>query len=226
MAMVRERERVARGGARQRLTVRDWADAALAAMGEGGLAAVAVEPLAARLGTTKGSFYWHFANRDALIEAALERWEESRTEAVIAELANEPDPGARLRRLFQRATRRAAEDPLEVSLLASASDPRVAAVLARVTGRRIGHIASLFAELGFPEDEARRRGLLAYTAYLGHTQLSHAVPGTLPAGDDRDRHLDAMLETLLRPAGTTGTSPDVREMSPDLQVSESAAERG
>ncbi|MGD3111281.1 TetR/AcrR family transcriptional regulator [Streptomyces sp. YGL11-2] len=226
MVMVRQRERAARGGARQRLTVRDWADAALAAMGEGGLAAVAVEPLAARLGTTKGSFYWHFANRDALIEAALERWEESRTEAVIAELADEPDPGTRLRRLFQRATRTAAEDPLEVSLLASAADPRVAATLARVTDRRIGHIASLFAELGFPEDEARRRGLLAYTAYLGHTQLSHAVPGTLPAGDARDLHLDAVLETLLRPAGTTAARPDVREVSPDPDVSESAAEKG
>nr|WP_234430510.1 TetR/AcrR family transcriptional regulator [Streptomyces sp. NRRL F-4489] len=229
--MVREREKErakgpAGGGARQRLTVRDWADAALAAMGEGGLAAVAVEPLAARLGTTKGSFYWHFANRDALIEAALDRWAETRTAAVIDEPAGEPDPGTRLRRLFLRATHRAAEDPLELSLLASAADPRVAAALARVTDRRVGHIAGLFAELGFPEDEARRRGLLAYTAYLGHSQLSHAVPGTLPAGADRDRHLDAVLETLLSPAGTTGAGPDVHPSNRQDETAEATAERG
>lgn len=186
-------------GGRQRLTAQDWADAALAAMGEGGLAAVAVEPLAARLGTTKGSFYWHFANRDALIEAALERWAELGTEGVITEVEAEPDPGERLRRLLLNATRQAAEDPLEVSLLANASQPRVAAALARVTDRRIGYVASLFVELGFPEDEARRRGLLAYSAYLGHTQLAHAVPQSLPADAARDRYLDGVIDTLVRP---------------------------
>ncbi|MFG2287225.1 TetR/AcrR family transcriptional regulator [Streptomyces sp. NPDC048595] len=201
MDMVRQRAKETAGsGARRRLTALDWADAALAAIGEGGLAAVAVEPLAARLGTTKGSFYWHFANRDALVEAALRRWEERGTEAVIGEVEAEPDPVERLRRLLRRATDSAAEDPLEVSLLATAAQPRVAAALARVTERRIGYVASLFTELGFPEDEARRRGLLAYTAYLGHTQLGHAVPRSLPAGTARDRYLDGVIDTLVRPA--------------------------
>ncbi|WP_329398918.1 TetR/AcrR family transcriptional regulator [Streptomyces lydicus] len=201
MDMARQRAREAGGGAaRQRLTAQDWADAALTAIGEGGLAAVAVEPLAARLGTTKGSFYWHFANRDALIEAALERWEEVDTEAVITEVEAEPDPVGRLRRLLRRATDGAAEDPLEVSLLATAGQPRVAAALARVTERRIGYLASLFAELGFTEDEARRRALLAYTAYLGHTQLGHAVPRSLPAGAAREHYLDGVIDTLVRPA--------------------------
>ncbi|MFF8311507.1 TetR/AcrR family transcriptional regulator [Streptomyces lydicus] len=201
MDMARQRAREAGGGpARQRLTAQDWADAALTAIGEGGLAAVAVEPLAARLGATKGSFYWHFANREALIEAALERWEEVGTEAVITEVEAEPDPVGRLRRLLRRATDGAAEDPLEVSLLATAGQPRVAAALARVTERRIGYVASLFAELGFTEDEARRRALLAYTAYLGHTQLGHAVPRSLPAGAARERYLDVVIDMLVRPA--------------------------
>ena len=60
----------------RRLSPQDWIDAALAAIAAGGLAAVAVEPLAARLGTTKGSFYWHFASRDALLKAALANWEQ------------------------------------------------------------------------------------------------------------------------------------------------------
>ncbi|MFD7664039.1 TetR/AcrR family transcriptional regulator [Streptomyces sp. NPDC059788] len=186
------------GGARRRLTARDWADAALAAIGEGGLAAVAVEPIAARLGTTKGSFYWHFANRDALVDAALERWEQLHTEAVITAVEAEPDLERRLRALFAHATAAAAADLLEISLLATAADPRVAAVLRRVTDRRIGYIAELFAALGFPEPEARRRGLLVYTAYLGHTQLGHAVPESLPGGADRDGYLDSVIDTLLR----------------------------
>ncbi|KIZ15454.1 TetR/AcrR family transcriptional regulator [Streptomyces natalensis] len=184
-------------GTRQRLTAQDWADAALAAIGEGGLAAVAVEPLAARLGTTKGSFYWHFASRDALIEAALERWAEVATEAVIAETEAEPDPELRLRALLLRATDAALTDPLGMSLLATAADPRVAAALARVTERRIGYVSALFAELGFPQTEARRRGLLAYTAHLGHAQLGHAAPQALPTGADRTRYLESVIDTLL-----------------------------
>src|SRR5260370_1248821 len=57
----------------RRLTRDDWITAALRAIADGGLAAVGVEPLAARLGATKGSFYWHFENRDALLEAAIRR---------------------------------------------------------------------------------------------------------------------------------------------------------
>ncbi|WP_030667237.1 TetR/AcrR family transcriptional regulator [Streptomyces rimosus] len=200
MVMPRQRteDRTKPGGARRRLTAQDWAEAALAAIGEGGLAAVAVEPIATRLGTTKGSFYWHFANREALVDAALERWEQLRTEAVITAMAAEPDPERRLRGLFAYATATAAEDPLEIALLATAADPRVAAALRRVTDRRVGHVAELFAAAGFPEAEARRRGLLAYTAYLGHAQLGHAVPGSLPGGADRDAYLDSVLDTLLR----------------------------
>ncbi|WP_418959111.1 TetR/AcrR family transcriptional regulator [Streptomyces tritici] len=184
-----------RRGARKRLSARDWADAALTAMGEGGLAAVAVEPLAARLGTTKGSFYWHFANREALVEAALARWEEVSTEALIAAVETEPDPAAQMRTLFLTATAEAAEDPLEVSLLATADHPQVAAVLRRVTERRLGYVAELFERLGFPPETARRRGLLAYTSYLGHAQLQHAAPEALPQDP---AYLESVLETLMR----------------------------
>ncbi|MCX5232748.1 TetR/AcrR family transcriptional regulator [Streptomyces sp. NPDC006553] len=192
----RERSPASRASARKRLTADDWADAALAALGERGLAAVAVEPLAARLGTTKGSFYWHFANRDALVVAALARWEEQSTERIITAMeAAEPDPAARLAALLRGATASAAGDPLEVRLLAAADHPEVAAALARVTERRVGYLAHLFELLGFPPAEARGRGFFAYTSYLGHAQLAHAAPGALPADGD---YLTAATETLLR----------------------------
>src|SRR5690606_6770697 len=54
-----------------RLSAEDWAQAALDLIAEHGVASVAVEPLARRLGVTKGSFYWHFPSRDALLQAAL-----------------------------------------------------------------------------------------------------------------------------------------------------------
>ncbi|MFH8793067.1 TetR/AcrR family transcriptional regulator [Streptomyces sp. NPDC017941] len=200
--MVQRQRRTAATGARgsggkARLTARDWADAALAAIGEGGLAAVAVEPLAARLGATKGSFYWHFANREALIEAALERWAEVSTEGTIEEVEAEPDVRRRVRRLFAEAIGSASADPLEVTLLATASHPQVAAALRRVTERRVAYVAGLFAALGFPAAEARRRGLLAVTVYLGHAQLGHAAPSVLPGDDEFGAYVDEALDVLM-----------------------------
>ncbi|MFF0204552.1 TetR/AcrR family transcriptional regulator [Streptomyces sp. NPDC005017] len=182
--------------ARKRLTADDWADAALAALSERGLGAVAVETLAARLGTTKGSFYWHFTNRDALVAAALARWEELSTERIIQAMeATEPDPADRLRALLRGAIATAATDALEVRLLAAADHPAVTAALARVTERRVGYLAHLFELLGFPPPEARRRGLLAYTSYVGHAQLTQAVPGSVPADAG---YLATVMTALLR----------------------------
>lgn len=187
----------------RRLTADDWTAAALEAMAGGGLAAVAVEPLAARLGATKGSFYWHFADRDALVEAAVLRWEREHTEAVITFVDAEPDPLARLRLLIGTvlgSTTQQPEGSIELAMLATAAHPHVAPVLTRVTERRVAYTAGLFSALGWPPEEARRRGLLAVTAYVGHAQVAHAAPGTLPQTEaDRRQYVDQVIRLLTAP---------------------------
>jgi AcrR family transcriptional regulator len=184
----------------RRLTRTDWAAAALTAIAETGLAGVVVEPLARRLSTTKGSFYWHFANREALIEAALELWEREHTEAVIVRVEEEPDPLQRLRLLLTTAIMLAQEDLVDAAVLASARHPLVAPVLNRVTERRVGYLAQLFRQLGFPPAQARDRGLLAYTAYLGQTQLIQAGMSAVPAeGAGLRRYVDRTLGILTAP---------------------------
>jgi AcrR family transcriptional regulator len=169
--------------ARATLTRDDWAAAALTAIAEGGLGALAVEPLAARLGATKGSFYWHFENRDALLAAALERWERDHTDAVHAEVeAATDDPLDQLRLLTHLTTSMAERDRIGLALLATADHPAIAPVLARVTERRLVFLADLFGRLGFGRADARRRSLLAYSAYLGQAQLAHATPAVVPRG--------------------------------------------
>ncbi|GAB1693512.1 TetR/AcrR family transcriptional regulator [Krasilnikovia sp. M28-CT-15] len=180
-----------------RLTADDWAAAALEAMARGGLAAVAVEPIAARLGATKGSFYWHFANRDALITAALQRWESEHTEAVIRLVDAEPDPLQRLRLLFLTIMEATEHDTVEVAMLSTADHPLVAPVLRRVTQRRMEYTVDLFAGLGFGAAEAGARGLLAFSAYLGHVQLAHAVPHLVPgSATARRSYIDRAIALL------------------------------
>jgi AcrR family transcriptional regulator len=186
---------------RTRLSRQAWVQAALEAIAVGGLAAVAVVPLAKQLGATKGSFYWHFANREALVEAALAEWEQSHTAAVIAEIEGSSDePLQQLRLLFRRVTALAASDRIELALLATAEHPTVQPVLDRVTRRRIDFTAELFQRLGFSHAEAKRRSLLAYSAYVGHAQLVHATPRLLPSAQAAKRaYLNDVLVALTSP---------------------------
>ncbi len=119
------------------LSADDWAAAALEALGRGGITAVAVEPLAKTLGTTKGSFYWHFAGRSALIEAALARWEQLNTDAIIAAIDANGAAADQLRRLIRLVLSQVTEvqeaGSVELALQANAGDPLVAAALLRVT---------------------------------------------------------------------------------------------
>jgi AcrR family transcriptional regulator len=209
-------------GKRAKLSASDWTAAALQALAEGGLAAVAVEPLAAKLGATKGSFYWHFTGRDELLEVALAEWERRGTEDVIAASDAQPDVGTRLRELLRLVLGAVEREPavgVELALQAAARHPLVAPVLARVTERRLAYLTGLFTELGFPPAEASRRGLLAYTAYLGHAQLAHATADLVPAGGALSAYVDDVVDTLLagRRAPDSSATPTRRAVGADLQ---------
>ncbi|MFI6601350.1 TetR/AcrR family transcriptional regulator [Nonomuraea sp. NPDC050536] len=149
-----------------RLNADDWAEAALTALAEGGLAAVAVEPVAARLGVSKGSFYWHFGNRQDLVLAALARWE-AHTDAVIASLARIGDPEERIRRLMEMAFGDGRDAAVSFRLISEADDPVVADVARRVTGKRLDVMQAILQELGQPADQARDRVVAGYGSYLG-----------------------------------------------------------
>ena len=182
----------------RRLGRDDWIAAALAAIADGGLAAVAVEPLASRLGATKGSFYWHFENREALAEAAISRWEKETTTDVAAEITAASDaPASQFRRLVTSVIERAEQDRVGPALLASAAHPAVGPALQRVTAARLNLIVTVLRRLGFPPAQARQRALLAYSAYLGHGQLAHSTPGVLPATRaGRRAYLDDAIRVL------------------------------
>jgi AcrR family transcriptional regulator len=183
-----------------RLTADDWADMALEALESGGLAAVAVEPLARRLGATKGSFYWHFKNRDALIEAAVLTWERRGTEEVIAAIEAAPgdDPAERLRRLFERVVEHGTTHRIEMALASSADHPLIAPVLERIGKRRIDYVAELFVAAGLAPEPARSRAVICVSVYYGMTHLAHIAPDALPRTRAERRALvDATIEGLL-----------------------------
>lgn len=172
---------------RQRLSRKAWATAGLRALTAGGVAAVAVEPLAAALGTTKGSFYWHFSDRQELVRAALELWELEQTSAVINELGHLEDPRERLRALLSLVLTQEGPDPV-AQLVRDIAHPEVAAAVRRVTSRRIDFVAGELHGTGMPRAEARRRAAVAVAAYVGWWQLNAVLPEDAPVGRDGRQH--------------------------------------
>ena len=156
-----------------------WVAAGLRLLAERGETAVGVEPLARRLGVTKGSFYHHFADRPALLGALLEAWS-SRADALLERVDGAGGgPGARLWVLMETVIREGAASPEPAIRLWARGDDTARAVLARVDRARLDWLEALFAELGRDAD-APTRARLAYMALIGE----HAL-GERPSIADR-----------------------------------------
>jgi AcrR family transcriptional regulator len=162
------------------LTAADWAEAALQLIAEAGLNALTIDALATRLGVTKGSFYWHFGSRSALLAAALDRWEERATRENIKGLEAVPDARTRLELMLDASSQPPRARSLYAALAEAGHDPVVRQVLNRVAASRIAYLETCYRELGLPAAQARARALLAYAAYRGLLQLAHEAPSALP----------------------------------------------
>jgi AcrR family transcriptional regulator len=181
---------------KRRLSREDWEGAALDAIAEGGLAAVAVEPLAARLGVTKGSFYAHFPSRDALIDAALDRWKRSH-----GEFAGIEDPAQRLEQAMLTAVEfsQSGAPSVHVNLLGELHDPRVRDAVAHVTAGRMARLTSTYRELGFPPKRAEHRARLAYSTYVGLLQMAREAPDRRLSKREVSSLMSELRATLLAP---------------------------
>ena len=141
--------------ARATLTAANWAEAALDGIAEAGIDAVAVEPLARRLGVTKGSFYWHFTHRDALLQAALELWERHETADTIARAEQSSDPRERMHTLFRQLANTDQRSERVLLALSGSEHPAARSCVARVTECWRRYVQDGYRAMGLTEAEAR-----------------------------------------------------------------------
>lgn len=179
------------------LTRDDWLQAASSAMADNGVRGIAVEPLAKSLRATKGSFYWHFRDREDLIRAVLERWERQETQGVIEGLESISDPRERLRQLLLEIHRRLSRRPDASVALTGDTASAARSALERVTARRVRFVGEQLEAFGIAADEAARRALLAYASYLGFATLARSAPGVLPTEDALIAYVETVLNALV-----------------------------
>lgn len=191
------RKAKAAGPGRGQLSAQDWIRAALNLIAREGVQAVAVEPLAREMGVTKGSFYWHFENRDHLVKEAMKVWCEDQGRDVVARWSGVPDPERRLRVLLFSAFEDQENGLLFAALSASSEDPRVQPWLRKVSEQRLALGVESWKALGLSDAEAKQKSLLAYAAYAGYFQLLRATPTAVGGVTDLSGYVRHLVDALV-----------------------------
>ncbi len=131
--------------ARTRLSPDKWLTAGFDALAATGPASLAAEPLARQLGTTKGSFYWHFKDVPAFQEALLTAWQATALKQVLDALQESGDAEARLRGFGHAVLSDKVEPKLRIW---AQSDARVADALKEVDAERLQYLGRLLSKMG------------------------------------------------------------------------------
>jgi AcrR family transcriptional regulator len=157
-----------------RLSAQDWITAGAQALRHG-VVAVAVEPLAASLGVTRGSFYAHFDSRDELLIAVLDRWRATER-AADQKLIVGDDPHQTLAQYLEWMFTDRTAGEIHAHLCASALDSIVGPVHIELSFERIAVLQRLYHAVGLDPDDARQRALVTYTAYMGFWRALTTMP--------------------------------------------------
>lgn len=185
---------------------RAWIGAGIEILSSRGVEAVRVEAIARQLGVTKGSFYWHFKNREDLQQAILEEWEarQSNWNTEGESVSNPVERWARLFELFARPD----YARLEMAISSWArQDPSVAKRVANADRRRLAYLSQVFREIGFTSSQAAEWANAAMFLYLGWMdRMTRVVPHEAPQSE-----LSELLSRFVLAASALASQEALRE---------------
>jgi AcrR family transcriptional regulator len=179
--------------AKTKLTRNDWLAEALEVLSSEGVGGVRVQSLAKSLDVTRGSFHWHFNNRDEMLEALLEYWDHEMTEKVIDHINQlESDPVAKIREVAHLVVRTGRNHYDPAVRAWALADPLARDAAQRVDEKRVGALSGLLREAGFSEEEALERSSLLAIYLMGEWMVFMGQPM-----EHRLRLLDRRLDQIL-----------------------------
>ncbi|MBO6892157.1 MAG: TetR/AcrR family transcriptional regulator [Roseibium sp.] len=150
---------------RKRFDKTDWISLGLAQLAREGGSGLTVEALCRQADRTRGSFYHHFADHSAFIEAIMAAWKQRNT-IDVAEETLKADQGSRAQQLSALANN------LDLDLERAVRQFAQANVIAHQTLREVDElrtefVAGLYRQDGLSADKAREIAMIEYAAYVG-----------------------------------------------------------
>ena len=162
---------------RTQLDRNEWIDSAIEALADEGLAGMRVEALAKRFGVTKGSFYWHFKDRQDLFSAVLQTWKEGRIRDIDKQSRAAPGKECdQLLRIIDTYSANRNRKGISIELAVrdwARRDAQANAVVEEVDTYRLESTRSLFVASGLSDIEAKSRSLLLYAYVFGQSLMAY-----------------------------------------------------
>ncbi|MCP4874397.1 MAG: TetR/AcrR family transcriptional regulator [Gammaproteobacteria bacterium] len=193
------------GKSRERGSEDLWLDEAYRVLVDSGVDAIKVLPLAKSLNLSRTSFYWHFDNRETLLEALIEKWKRCNTGNLIqrTEAYAETVTEAILNLFDCWIDESLFDSRMDFAIRNWAQNSSgLKAVLENTDRQRIAAIGSMFNRFSFSDSEAETR---AYTVY--YTQIGYISMKVEESTADRMRHMPAYVEIF------AGQPPSEAEMA-------------
>ena len=151
-----------------------WLGAAYESLVGSGIDAVRIQPLGKRVALSRTSFYWFFADREALLEALLELWREKNTGTLVERAS-----------AYAESVTEAVLNVFDCWLDAAIFDSRfefavrswalqsagVAAEIERADTARIAALSAMFARFGCSAAAADVRARTIYLTQIGYISM-------------------------------------------------------
>ncbi len=195
-------EPVARASeARSTLLPEHWIAAATEVLVDQGIDHVKVDLLATQLGVTRGSFYWHFRDRQDLLRRVLQAWSEATTQQLTKRLETaHTDPLRQLRDVISlpfrgRAAARAARIELAIRAWAR-RDAMARQAVDDGDAARLAYHGQIFQALGFDVHDASMRAFILYSYEVAESVLSRQ--GTAAQKQERSAYIERLALQPLR----------------------------
>jgi len=154
---------------KQRVSKDQWLQAALDSLLETGVNGIAVERLARKLGTSKSGFYWHFKNRNDLLDHILNYWEAEFTNTVINNISHLDESAEKKLQITSEMIMQHQLGKYDMAFRTWGNeDNEVRNKIKKIDRKRLKYICRLFSDLGFRGEEPENRASLfiLYHAYL------------------------------------------------------------
>lgn len=181
-----------------------WVNAAYETLIESGVDQVKIMPLARKLNLSRTSFYWHFSDRDSLLDALVTLWREKNTANLKGQTQLYADSitEAVLNLFDCWITPELFDAKLEFAMRSWAQTaPDLKSIFEQADAERVTAIGAMFARFGFGPEQADIRANTIYLTQVGYISMKADEP--LPA---RIRRMPAYAETF------TGQRPSAAEI--------------